>query len=135
MKVTIFQQWDKLVSLLTNIAGKAATAKSSYRFNRVVPEGGRAQLADRSMNALAVEGGETVVVVPTLVPDAAREFLLRVTATGENTLSFTGADGFEGESDALDAPADGETVVYFFTETAADVFLVARKVATTIEKE
>ena len=32
-------------------------------------------------------------------------------------------------------PGDGETAVYFFTETAADVLLVARKVVTRIETE
>ena len=61
--------------------------------------------------------------------------MLRVEATGENTLKFEGAEAFEGEADALDPPADGETAVYFFTETAADVLLVARKVVTRIETE
>ena len=61
--------------------------------------------------------------------------MLRVEATGENTLKFEGAEAFEGEADALDPPGDGETCVYFFTETAADVLLVARKVVTRIETE
>lgn len=135
MKVTVFDQWDKLVALLTNMAGRAAAVKSSYRFNRIVPEGGRASLVDRTMNILAVDGGTTVVNVPPLEPDVAREFILRVTATGENAIAFAGAEGFEGDENALDPPGDGETVVYFFTETAPDVFLVARKNAGVIERE
>lgn len=133
MRVTIFDQWEKLCALLTNMAGKAAAVKSAYRFNRVEGESGRAFLVDRSMNALSVLGGSTVVNMPPLVPETAREFLLRVTAVGENTLSFVGADAFEGDANALDPPGNGETVVYFFTETAPGVFLVARKCAARID--
>ena len=99
------------------------------------PKDGRAHLDDRSANVLAVEGGTTTVVMPDIEPGKARDFMLRVTATGENALKFEGAEAFEGESDALEPPGDGETVVYFFTETAADVLLVARKVLARIETE
>ena len=109
--------------------------RTQYDIVRVEPKGGRVQLADRSMNNLAVSGGATAIVMPDIEPGKARDFMLRVEATGENTLKFEGAEAFEGESDALQPPGDGETCVYFFTETAADVLLVARKVVTRIETE
>ena len=68
-----------------------------------------------------------------MVPGKAREFMLRVTASGENEIAFAGADAFEGDEGALEPPGDGETVVYFFTETASDVMLVARKAVGRLE--
>ena len=135
MKVIVFDQWDKLMAKFRSVASGAATAKSQYDLVRREPKGGRVQLADRSANNLAVDGGETTIVMPDIEPGKARDFMLRVTATGENTLKFEGAEALEGEADALQPPADGETVVYFFTETAADVLLVARKVVERIETE
>ena len=135
MKVIVFEQWDKLVAKLKAIAEGSAGEKSQYAVNRVQPKGGRAHLLDRAANVLAVTGGETTVVMPDIQPGKARDFMLRVEATGENVLSFEGAEAFEGEADALLPPGDGETCVYFFTETAADVLLVARKVVTRIETE
>ena len=132
MKIIVFDQWEKLTALMRNLAVGSAEEKSQYAISRVQPAGGKARLADRTMNVLAVEGGETEIAVPDIIPGKARDFLLRVTASGENTLRFTGAEAFEGEAGALDPPADGETVVYFFTETDADVLLVARKVAERI---
>ena len=135
MKVIVFDQWDKLVAKFKGIATAAMDERTQYDIVRVEPKGGRVQLADRSMNNLAVSGGATAIVMPDTEPGKARDFMLRVEATGENTLKFEGAEAFEGEADALDPPADGETAVYFFTETAADVLLVARKVVTRIETE
>ena len=135
MKVIVFDQWDKLVAKFKGIATAAMNEKTQYDIVRLEPKGGRVKLADRSANNLAVAGGETTVVMPDIEPGKARDFMLRITATGENTLKFEGAEAFEGEADALDPPADGETCVYFFTETAADVLLVARKVVTKIETE
>ena len=71
--------------------------------------------------------------MPDMVPGKAREFMLRVTASGENEIAFAGADAFEGDEGALEPPGDGETVVYFFTETASDVMLVARKAVGRLE--
>ena len=133
MRIVIFDQWEKLVSLLKGMAASSATERTQYDIVRVVPKDGRAQLADRAMNNLAVEGGSTTVVMPDMVPGKARDFMLRVTASGENELLFTGAEAFEGEEGALEPPGDGETVVYFFTETSSDVLLVARKVVERIE--
>ena len=133
MRIVIFDQWEKLVSLLKGMAASSATERTQYDIVRVVPKDGRAQLADRAMNNLAVEGGTTTVVMPDMVPGKAREFMLRVTASGENEIAFEGADAFEGDEGALEPPGNGETVVYFFTETASDVMLVARKAVGRLE--
>ena len=133
MKVIVFEQWDKLTALMRRIAASSASEKSQYAIKRVQTKDGRAHLDDRTANVLAIEGGATTVVIPDIEPGKARDFMLRVTATGENNLVFEGAEAFEGESDALEPPGDGETVVYFFTETAADILLVARKVVERIE--
>ena len=133
MRIVIFDQWEKLVSLLKGMAASSATERTQYDIVRVVPKDGRAQLADRAMNNLAVEGGATTVAMPDMVPGKAREFMLRVTASGENEIAFEGADAFEGDEGALEPPGDGETVVYFFTETASDVMLVARKAVGRLE--
>ena len=135
MKVIVFDQWDKLVAKFRGIATAAMNERTQYDIVRLEPKGGRVQLTDRSANNLAVAGGETTIVMPDIEPGKARDFMLRVEATGENSLSFEGAEAFEGEADALQPPGDGETCVYFFTETAADVLLVARKVVTRIETE
>ena len=135
MKVIVFDQWDKLVAKFRGIASDAMNEKTQYAIARVEAKDGRASLLDRTANVLAVEGGEMTVVMPDIEPGKARDFMLRVSATGENTLKFEGAEAFEGDEDALDPPADGETCVYFFTETAADILLVARKVVARIETE
>ena len=133
MRLLMFPQWDKLSALLRTMARQSAADYCQRNIVRLEPKGGRVQLADRSMNNLAVAGGETTIVMPDIEPGKARDFMLRVTATGENTLKFEGAEAFEGEADALEPPADGKTCVYFFTETAADVLLVARKVVERID--
>ena len=135
MKVIVFEQWDKLTALMRRIAAGSASEKTQYAIKRVQTKDGRAHLNDRTANVLAIEGGATTVVMPDIEPGKARDFMLRVTASGENTLLFEGVEAFEGESDALEPPGDGETVVYFFTETAADILLVARKVVERIETE
>ena len=133
MRVIVFDQWDKLVELLKNATAGSASENAQYAIVSVSPKDGRAQLVDRASNNLAVEGGATTVVMPESVPGKARDFMLRVTATGDNEIAFTGAEAFEGEEGALDPPADGETVVYFFSETSSDVLLVARKAVERIE--
>ena len=133
MRLIAFPQWDKLTSLLRGMARQSAADYAQRNIVRVEPKDGRAQLVDRAANNLAVGGGTTTVVMPDMVPGKARDFMLRVTASGENEIVFTGAETFEGEEGALEPPNDGETVVYFFTETAADVLLVARKVVERLE--
>ena len=135
MSILLFEQWDKLVSLLQKMAGGAAIEKSQYALNRVIPEGGHAQLNDRAMNNLTLNGEEVILQVPDIIPGKAREFLLRVKAHGECSLAFGGTAVFEGEYGSLDSPLDGETVIYFFTETDADVFLVSRRIVSQIESE
>lgn len=127
MRIVIFDQWEKLVSLLKGMAASSATERTQYAINRVEAKDGIARLTDRAANNLALVGGATTVVMPNIVPGKARDLMLRVTASGENEIAFAGAEAFEGDEGALEPPGDGETVVYFFTETAADVMLVARK--------
>lgn len=86
MKVIVFDQWDKLVSLIKGMAAGAATAKTQYGIARTVPKYGIARLVDRAANNLAVDGGTTTVVMPDMVPGKARDFMLRVTASGENEI-------------------------------------------------
>ena len=135
MRIVVFEQWDRLVALLRNVAAGSATEKTQYAVNRVETKDGIARLADRAANSLALAGGRTTVVMPDIVPGKARDLMLRVTATGDNEIAFAGAEAFEGEEGALEPPNDGETVVYFFTESAGDVMLVARKRVERIENE
>ena len=75
MKIILFDQWDKLVAMFKSMAGKAATEKSQYAFNRVMPVEGRALLMDRAMNnipvpnesALATAGGQEGVAARAVV--------------------------------------------------------------------
>ena len=134
MRLIAFPQWDKLTSLLRGMARQSAADYAQRKIVRIIPKNGVAHLANYAANLLAVEGGTTTVVMPDIVPGKARDFMLRVTASGENEIVFSGAEAFEGEEGSLEPPGDGETVVYFFTETAADVMLVARKVAERLEQ-
>ena len=133
MRIVVFEQWDRLVALLKGIAAGSATERTQYAINRVEVKDGVARLADRASNNLALAGGRTTVLMPDIVPGKARDFMLRVTATGDNEIAFTGAEAFEGDAGSLEPPSDGETVVYFFTETDGDVMLVARKPVERLE--
>ena len=133
MRIVVFEQWDRLVALLKGIAAGSATERTQYAINRVEVNDGVARLADRASNNLALAGGRTTVVMPDIVPGKARDFMLRVTATGDNEIAFTGAEAFEGDAGSLEPPSDGETVVCFFTETDGDVMLVARKPVERLE--
>ena len=133
MRIVVVEQWDRLVALLKGIAAGSATERTQYAINRVEVKDGVARLADRASNNLALAGGRTTVVMPDIVPGKARDFMLRVTATGDNEIAFTGAEAFEGDAGSLEPPSDGETVVYFFTETDGDVMLVARKPVERLE--
>ena len=133
MRLIAFPQWDKLTSLLRGMARQSAADYAQRNIVRIIPKNGVAHLANYAVNLLAVEGGTTTIIMPDMTPGKARDFMLRVTASGENEIVFSGAEAFEGEEGSLEPPGDGETVVYFFTETAADVMLVARKVAERIE--
>jgi hypothetical protein len=133
MRIVVFEQWDRLVALLKGIAAGSATERTQYAINRVEVKDGVARLADRASNNLALAGGRTTVVMPDIVPGKARDFMLRVTAAGDNEIAFTGAEAFEGDAGSLEPPSDGETVVYFFTETDGDVMLVARKPVERLE--
>ena len=134
MRIIVFEQWDRLVALLKGIAAGSATERTQYAINRVEVKDGVARLADRASNNLALAGGRTTVLMPDIVPGKARDLMLRVSASGENEIAFAGAEAFEGDEGALEPPSDGETVVYFFTETDGDVMLVARKPVERLEQ-
>lgn len=134
MKVILFNQWDGLLAVVKANAESAALEKTSYELVRHTPSDGGVTLKDRAMNALAVNGGEVTVRMPDITPGKARDFLLRLEAEADTAVTFTGAEIFEADNpDALMSPAAGETVIYFFTETAGDVFLVARRRISKLE--
>ena len=126
MRVIVFRQWEALMNLLKGIARGETETSLPYAFRTVTPDGGVVTLEDRTAGSLAVTGGVTKVVLPDPVSGRARDFLLRVSATGENELRFEGGT-FEGEAGALDAPADGTSALFVFTETAPGTFLVTRR--------
>ena len=135
MKLCLFPQWDDLVSFMRNLARHSAADICQRNFVRIKPVDGHALLTDRAMNALSLTGEAVTLQMPDMIPGKAREFLLRVKAHGECSLAFGGTAVFEGEYGSLDSPLDGETVIYFFTETDADVFLVSRRIVSQIESE
>ena len=134
MKLCLFPQWDDLVSFMRNLARHSAADICQRNFVRIKPVDGYALLTDRAMNALALTGEAVTLQMPDMIPGKARDFLVRVTAETESDLLFTGAEAFEGDNqDVLMPPNAGETVIYFFTETAPDVLLVSRKVVTPVQ--
>ena len=134
MKLCLFPQWDDLVSFMRNLARHSAADICQRNFVRIKPVDGHALLTDRAMNALSLTGEAVTLQMPDMIPGKARDFLVRVTAETESDLLFTGAEAFEGDNqDVLMPPNAGETVIYFFTETAPDVLLVSRKVVTPVQ--
>ena len=128
MKLVLFHQYDQLLAKFKAIASDCARDAADWKICRVQSSGGNVHLHDRTMNVLAVTGGETRIVVPDIEPERARQFCLRVTAEGDNTLTFTGAEAFEAaDADSLMPPSDGQTVIYRFTETLGDRLYVERK--------
>lgn len=64
MRVVVFDQWDRLAALIRGVAAGSATDRARYDIVRVEPRDGRAQLSDRAVNCLAVDGGRTTVAMP-----------------------------------------------------------------------
>ena len=134
MKLCLFPQWNNLVSFMRNLSRQSAADICQWNYVRIKPVDGHALLTDRVMNALTLTGEAVTLQMPDIIPGKARDFLVRVTAETESELYFTGAEAFEGDNqDVLMPPKAGETVIYFFTETAPDVFLVARRPVERIE--
>ena len=128
MKLVLFHQYDQLLAKIREVARCCARDAADWKICRVSASSGIVHLHDRTMNVLAVTGGETRIVVPDIEPERARQFCLRVTAEGDNTLSFTGAEAFEAaDADSLLPPSVGQTVIYRFTETVGDRLYVERK--------
>ena len=134
MKLFLFPQWDDLVSFMRNLARHSAADICQRNFVRIKPVDGHALLTDRAMNTIALTGEAVTLQMPDMIPGKARDFLVRVTAETESDLLFTGAEAFEGDNqDVLMPPNAGETVIYFFTETAPDILHVSRKVVTLVQ--
>ena len=128
MKLVLFHQYDQLLAKIREVARCCAKDAADWKICRVQSSNGIVHLHDRTMNVLTVSGGVTRIVVPDIEPERARQFCLRVTATGDNTLTFDGAEALEAaNADALLPPTDGQTVVYRFTETVGDRLYVERK--------
>ena len=129
MKLVLFHQYDQLLAKIREVARCCARDAADWKICRVSASNGSVHLHDRTMNVLSVSGGETRIVVPDIEPERARQFCLRVTAEGDNTLTFTGAEAFEAaDADSLLPPSAGQTVIYRFTETLGDRLYVERKV-------
>ena len=129
MKLVLFHQYDQLLAKIMEVARCCARDAADWKICRVSASNGSVHLHDRTMNVLSVSGGETRIVVPDIEPERARQFCLRVTAEGDNTLTFTGAEAFEAAAaDSLLPPSDGQTVIYRFTETVEDRLYVERMV-------
>ena len=129
MKLVLFHQYDQLLAKIREVAKCCAKDAADWKICRVSASSGSVNLHDRAMNVLSVSGGESRIVVPDIEPERARQFCLRVTAEGDNTLTFTGAEAFEAaDADSLLPPSDGQTVIYHFTETVGDRLYVERKV-------
>ena len=129
MKLVLFHQYDQLLAKFKATDSDCARDAADWKICRVSASSGIVHLHDRTMNVLNASGGETRIVVPDIDPERARQFCLRVTAEGDNTLSFTGAEAFEAaDADSLLPPSDGQTVIYRFTETVGDRLYVERKV-------
>ena len=129
MKLVLFHQYDQLLAKIREVARCCARDAADWKICRVSASNGIVHLHDRAMNVLSVSGGETRIVVPDIEPERARQFCLRVTAEGDNTLTFTGAEAFEAAAaDSVLPPSDGQTVIYRFTETVEDRLYVERMV-------
>ena len=127
MKLLLFNQYDRLLAKFKAIASDCARDAADWKICRVSASSGIVHLHDRTMNVLTVSGGVTRIVVPDIEPERARQLCLRVTAEGDSTLTFTGAEAFESaDADSLLPPSDGQTVIYRFTETIGDRLYVER---------
>ena len=86
MRLLAFPQWDKLTSLLRGMARQSAADYAQRKIVRIIPKNGIAHLANYAAKLLAVEGGKTTIIMPDMTPGKARDFMLRVTASGDNEI-------------------------------------------------
>jgi len=127
MKLFIFPQYQRMMDHFRAVANGCATDKMRYPICRVEARDGAVQLQDHAMNVLTLTGGTTQIKLPEIIPGKARQFCLRLTATGDNTITFTGASLESDAEGSIAPPADGETVLYTFTETFGDILFVQRR--------
>ena len=62
MRLIAFPQWDKLTSLLHDMARQSAADYAQRNIVRIIPKNGIAHLANYAANLLAVEGGTTSIL-------------------------------------------------------------------------
>ena len=127
MRLLVFPQYAKLIAHFRPVASACAAEKAWWPICRVEAQNGVAHLRDHAMNVLALTGGATTIILPDIIPGKARQFRLRLSATGENIISFVGAPLESADDDAFAPPLDGETVLYTFTETLGDLLFVERR--------
>ena len=130
MRLLVFPQYAKLIAHFRAVASACAAEKAHWPICRVEAQNGVAHLRDHAMNVLALTGGTTTIMFPDIIPGKARQFCLRLSATGENAITFDGASLESAAADAFAPPSDGETVLYTFTETIGDVLFVERRKVT-----
>ena len=68
------------------MARQSAADYAQRKIVRIIPKNGIAHLANYAANLLAVEGGKTTIIMPDMTPGKARDFMLRVTASGDNEI-------------------------------------------------
>jgi len=127
MKLFIFPQYQQMMDHFRAVANGCATDKMRSPICRVEASQGAARLQDHTMNVLTLTGGATQIKLPEAIPGKVRQFCLRLTVTGDNVLAFTGASLESDVQGYLLPPADGETVLYTFTETFGGVLFVQRR--------
>ena len=77
MRLIAFPQWDKLTSLLRDMARQSAADYAQRNIVRIIPKNGVAHLVNYAANLLAVEGGKTTIVMPDIVPGKKQAETLR----------------------------------------------------------
>jgi hypothetical protein len=128
VKIVFMPQFKSLLEWLGGQVSERVTESVGYLIADCPVADGKARLADRSMNAVALAGGSVVLRVPDVVPGKARDFLARLVASADTDISVEGAEAVESDNpDVLGTVSAGETVLLYFTETAAGVFAVSRK--------
>ncbi len=116
-------------------AKSAAETAGAFAFASPPISAGTVMLVDRAVNTVSMTGASWMFAMPAATEGCARSFVLRLAMAAESEWAF--ADGAELESDDADVFADiavGETATFFFTEVAADRFLVARKNTSTVTR-
>ena len=107
-------------------------------FDLVSPavSGGTVALANKAVNAVALDGSPVALAFPAAVAGQGRSFVVRFVCTAETAWMLPADASFESDDDGVFAEVEvGETVALFFSEVAENVFLVSRKTVNAVAKE